>query len=128
MDLSPGGHVHVALWTVIECLAACRVFLINTDHLTDPQLYERLFYKILDEPTQFMPPSTSACEFIDVLHGMDIEAGGFGKQLNEALLNGTRPRMPLEEGKRAPFQDRLLADRDRFLPRAFEETSTTPAV
>lgn len=126
-DLSEDTHIHEALWTVIEGLAASRVFLLNTDHLTDSQLYERLFYKILDEPTQCMPPSSGACEFIDVLHGMDIDAGGFGKELNEALLNGTRPIAPLEDGKRAPFQTQLLADRDRFLPRAFDAPSPAPA-
>ncbi len=116
-DLAQDSQLHEALWTVIEGLAASGVYLLNTDHLADRQLYERLFYKILDEATQFMPPSSGACEYIDVLHTMDIDAGGHGKELNERLISGRHPEGPIVKGKRAPMQFCALCDRDRFLPR-----------
>ncbi len=116
-DLAEDAHLHEALWTVIEALAAHRVFLLNTDHLSDRQLYERLFYKILDEPTHCLPPSSSACEYIDVLHAMDIQAGGLGAELDRRLLSGEHPKGEPQWGTRAPPQTTPICDRDRFMPR-----------
>jgi hypothetical protein len=116
-DLSGEDQIHEALWTVIEALGASGVYLLNTDHLTDTQLYERLFYKILDEPTQCLPPASGSCEYIDVLHQMDIDAGGLGCQLNQRLLDGVHPSGPCVKGERAPPQKKPIGDRDRFLPR-----------
>ncbi len=116
-DLAGDEQIHQALWTVIEALGASGVYLLNTDHLTDTQLYERLFYKILDEPTQCLPPSSGSCEYIDVLHQMDIDAGGHGCELNQRLMGGTHPGGPCVRGERAPPQRQPIGDRDRFLPR-----------
>jgi hypothetical protein len=72
-ELSATADLHDELWTIIEALAKCGVYLINTNHLCDRDLYARLFYKILDEPCRMMPPASEAAEFIDCLHPMDVE-------------------------------------------------------
>lgn len=84
-DLASDDELHDELWTVIEALAEAGVFLLHTDHLSDRDLYARLFYKILDEPTRCLPPDSGASEFIDVLHMLDVDAGGFGAQLATRL-------------------------------------------
>ncbi|MFO0963965.1 MAG: hypothetical protein U0625_13815 [Phycisphaerales bacterium] len=118
-DLVDDAELHDELWTVIEALAASGVFLVNTDHLCDRDLYARLFYKILDEPTRCLPPDAGAVEFIDVLHPLDVDAGGFGARLAARLEQGTAPDRPADAPPRArgPFNARALADRDRWLPR-----------
>lgn len=123
-DLPADAELHEALWTVVEALAAQRVYLLNTDHLNDRQLYERLFYKILDEPTQCMPPGGQMCEYIDVLHAMDMQ-GGFGAELERRIDRGVHPGGDPVEGERAPFQVAPICDRDRFLPRPPPSTSPT---
>lgn len=122
-DLAADPELHEALWTVLEALAAQRIYLLNTDHLNDRQLYERLFYKILDEPTQSMPPGSQVCEYIDVLHSMDLQ-GGFGAELQRRVDSGEHPVGEPVEGERAPFQRQPICDRDRFLPRPPPAAST----
>jgi hypothetical protein len=119
-DLREDAHLHEALWTLIEGLAASRVYLLNTDHLGDRQLYERLFYKILDERTHCLPPDSAACEYIDVLHPMDIQSGGPGAELHRRLVAGTHPAGERRPGVRAPPQAHPVCDRDRHLPRPAE--------
>lgn len=116
-DLHGPEQVHEALWTLIEGLAAFAIFLVNTDHLADAQLYERLYYQILDEPTRHMPPGGVAGEYIDVLHPMDVEAGGHGGALHARVIAGEHPRGTRVTGHRAPPQAHAPVDRDRFLPR-----------
>jgi len=72
-ELSDHTSLHDELWTVIEALSMVGIFLFNTNHLTDSNLYARLYYKILDEPTRLMPPSSEAAEFIDCLHPLDLD-------------------------------------------------------
>ncbi len=72
-ELVATADLHDELWTIIEALAKCGVYLVNTNHLCDRDLYARMFYKILDEPCRMMPPSSEAAEFIDCLHPMDVE-------------------------------------------------------
>ena len=43
------------LWQLIWVLALLRMFLENTDHLGDRELYEYLYHEALLEPTAFMP-------------------------------------------------------------------------
>lgn len=115
-DLHGEQEVHEALWTVIEALSAAGVHLLNTDHLSDSQLYERLFYKILDEPTHALPPVAGASEFIDVLHPWDVDAGGQGAALSDRIISGKHPEGERVTGARAAVHATAPADRDRFLP------------
>lgn len=115
-DLPRPDELHDELWTVIEGLAASGVFLLHTDHLPDRDLYARLYYRILDEPTRMMPPGSEAAEFIDCLHPMDIEVGRVAHALvrrNEA--GGVEPAAG-EGAERGPVCDAPMGDRDRWLP------------
>lgn len=115
-DLADAADLHDELWTVIEALAAASVFLTNTDHLADRDLYCRLYYRILDEPTRMMPPGSEAAEFIDCLHPMDIEVGRVAHALvrrNEA--GGVEPADGAG-AERGPVCDAPMGDRDRWLP------------
>lgn len=117
-DLGADDDLHDELWTCIEALAASGVFLLRTDHLSDRDLYGRLYYRILDEPTRCLPPESEASEFIDCLHPMDLESGRFGRMLLErdgdvqAVPHGLRT-----PGIRGPSFAAPLADRDRWMPR-----------
>jgi hypothetical protein len=114
-DLVAAEDLHDELWTVIEGLAASGVFLLNSDHLPDRDLYCRLYYRILDEPARLMPPESEAAEFIDCLHPMDLEVGRAAHALvarNQAEAPQKRP----PTGARGPVCTVALADRDRWLP------------
>ena len=72
-ELTTSLDVHDELWTIIEALAKAGMFLFHTNHLSDSDLYARLYYKILDEPTRMLPPASVCAEFIDCLHPLDQE-------------------------------------------------------
>lgn len=117
-ELSATADLHDELWTIIEALAKCGVYLINTNHLCDRDLYARLFYKILDEPCRMMPPSSEAAEFIDCLHPMDVEYP-LGKQ----VPNFTGTDLPITKKEdayvRGPECNVIgkLCSRDAYLPK-----------
>jgi hypothetical protein len=119
-DLAEDDDLHDELWTVIEGLAASGVFLLNTDHLSDRDLYARLYYRILDEPTRALPPESEAAEYIDCLHPMDLEAGIAGRALADRLSFGSTSAGETSgkrgRGVRAPYFAHSPADRDRWLP------------
>ena len=71
-ELATYVDLHDELWTIIEGLSLVGLFLMNTDHLTDRDLYCRLYYKILDEPCKMMPPEADCAEYIECLHPMDL--------------------------------------------------------
>lgn len=117
-DLAEGAELHDELWTVIEGLAASGVFLLRTDHLPDRDLYGRLYYRILDEPTRCLPPGSEASEFIDCLHPMDLESGRLGKLLVARDGDGGPSEGAMRApGVRGPAFAAALADRDRWMPR-----------
>ena len=115
-DLATPEELHDELWTVIEGLGSEGVNLFRTDHLSDADLYGRLYYRILDEPTRVMPPKSQATEYIDCLHPLDVESGGWGAWLAER--DGSGPPVPRESDEapgRGPICPTRPADRDRWL-------------
>ena len=113
-ELSSSQDLHDELWTIIEAMSKCGIYLLNTDHLTDRDLYCRLYYRILDESVRMMPPASEAAEYIDCLHPMDLDYP-IGKSLLDRGL-------PVPSG--APyFRGQIqsipghLGDRDAYLPR-----------
>lgn len=115
-DLATPEELHDELWTVIEGLGSEGVNLFHTDHLSDADLYGRLYYRILDEPTRVMPPKSQATEYIDCLHPLDVESGGWGAWLAER--DGSGPPVPRESDEapgRGPICPTRPADRDRWL-------------
>lgn len=116
-DLADPSDLHDELWTVVEALAASGVFLLHTDHLVDRDLYARLYYRILDEPTRLMPPQSEAAEFIDCLHPMDLHPGSVGERLFRRLQRKGESPPARGPGLRGPAFASALCERDRWLPR-----------
>jgi hypothetical protein len=79
------------LWEIIETLGELGVYLLNTDPLSDRELYTRLFEEVLVEPVRDLPPTEGVSEFIDLNARDDVE-----------------PPAPCAQANH---------DRDRFLPR-----------
>lgn len=107
--------MHDELWTIIEAMSNCGIFLLNTDHLSDRDLYCRLYYKILDESVRMMPPASEAAEFIDCLHSMDLEY-----PLGRALLSrgqAVPSKAPYFRGPQVYSVPGQLGDRDAYLPK-----------
>lgn len=61
------------LWEVIERLAAMRVFLSNTNHLSDRELYADLWSDLLREMNPLMPYDENSAYHIDPLGGCSEE-------------------------------------------------------
>jgi hypothetical protein len=116
-ELFTEDAVHDELWTVIEAMSKCGLFLLNTNHMTDRDLYARLYYKILDEQCRAIPPESEAAEFIDCLHPLDLEHP-LGSKM--PIIN-TMPSLspPVGEYVRGPKFTNLgmLCNRDDYLPR-----------
>lgn len=54
------------LWEVVEALARLRVFLEQTDHLSDREVYARPWRETLREPVRDMPPDESSAWYTDL--------------------------------------------------------------
>lgn len=113
-ELLTDPSMHDELWTVIEALAVAGIYLFNTGHLCDSDLYSRLYLKILDEQVRMMPPSCEAAEFIDCLHSLDREHP-LGKSLVARDPDLNAPASP----GRSPFYPirGIINQRDSYLPR-----------
>lgn len=63
-SLETGDAVHAALWQLIHALAQLSVYLHDTDHVSDHELYELLCRIILPERRILMPPGSGwNCHF-----------------------------------------------------------------
>lgn len=108
-------ELHGKLGEVINKLAELRVFLYHTDHLSDRELYDRLWDDLLREETVIMPPDPdSACH-------LDIIGSGSAEDLQIGLTYYD------DEEERAHWHERFPEDiipdhedppydRDRHLP------------
>lgn len=69
-----GRRLKAELWRLIESLAAARVFLYRTNHLSDAELYARLWHEVLDsDAPDFARTPDDAC------HWDLADAGGRGE-------------------------------------------------
>ena len=59
--------LHKALWSIIEGLARLRVFLDQTDHLSDRELYTQLLRELLPEEMPALDVDENSAWHIDVL-------------------------------------------------------------
>ncbi len=103
------------LWEVIRGMAMLRMFLYNTDHLSDRELYQELWHEVLQEGIPNMPRNeNSACH-------IDLVSSG-SEEDSELYL---RYYADEEERQRwandwpddvMPAHEMLPYDRDRYLP------------
>jgi len=57
-DAMDNSQLTAKLWQVIDALAGMRVSITSTDHLSDRQLYDRLWRHSLRDEQAFVPGST----------------------------------------------------------------------
>ena len=114
----PAHRQHQKLWEVIRGLADCHVYLCNTDHLSDRELYELLWFDVLNHETVDISVSPhTACH-------LDILGGGSDADIRNYLRYFADDDERLEWAKDQPageLPERQVApyDRDRFLPKRF---------
>ena len=104
------------LWEVIHKLALLRVFVEQTDHLSDRELYTHLWTDSLREETKMLPPTPNSAWHIQML-------GGCSEEDNRLYL-----RYYADDASRqhwhedfpddlVPTHEELPYDRDRLLPK-----------
>lgn len=81
------------LWTVIESLARLGVYLMNTDHLTDRQLYERLEGEVIDEDVPDIVGNDGTQEWVDL---STLEE----QEIFDELYGGSPERRAMAPGNR----------------------------
>lgn len=102
---------------VVDGLARMRVFLSQTDHLSDRELYTLLWKDTLREPVKDMPHDELSAWHIDLLSGGGEEATRLYMKYyaDEETRRGWLADFPDDE---MPPHEEPPYDRDRFLPRA----------
>lgn len=105
------------LWEVIERMSSLGAYLLNTNHLSDRELYEHLYTEELREEATLFPENPSFAFMIDLTgSGSDEDTQLFLKHYaNDAFREQwTRdwPDDPMPKREDAPY------DRDARLPRA----------
>lgn len=115
-DSMSDAALHKKLWEVINKLAELRVFLYNTDHLSDRDLYVRLWDGLLREETTIMPPDPDSACHLDVIGSgseEDVQVGlkYYDDEEERARWHGIFPEDVIPDHEDPPY------DRDRHLPK-----------
>lgn len=120
-DTLSDTELHDKLWEVIHKLAELRVFLENTNHLTDRELYELLWTDLLNEFTWDMSDSVNGAMHLDII--------GSGSEEDTAIWLSYYASDFDRESWQDEFEDEVLpprkahkVDRDAALPRADDDT------
>jgi len=104
------------LWEVIHKLALLRVFIEQTDHLSDRELYTHLWIDSLREETKALPPAANSAYHIQIL-------GSGSEEDNELYLKyyaGDAERRHWHKdfpGDPIPAHEDPPYDRDRLMPK-----------
>jgi len=108
-------QIEQTLANVIHALAGHRTFLMNTDHLSDHELYSRLWGDVLDEAGPLLPPDSGTnCH-------MDLVGSGSEDDVNLWLTYYADEEARADWSKEFP-EDQIPShrdppyDRDRYLP------------
>lgn len=102
------------LWELVEELAEIGIYLCFTDHLSDRELYERLFSDILPTETFLDPEDPWTGETCDLTIGGSEEDHRI--YLTYYADDEDRRRWQAEFGDPLPAREPHPFDRDRFLP------------
>jgi len=113
-DDVPELDITVVLWKVIHALWDEGVVLYSTNHLSDRELYARLWKETLIEDHQVFPEDFPVTTHIDIL-------GGWSQEDTELFLRHyadeeTRQEWASDYGKTIPEHVDPPYDRDQFLP------------
>jgi hypothetical protein len=115
--------LHAALWTTIEALGKMHVYLDETDHLSDRELYTLLWGQLLPEEMPALDPDEDSAWHIDILGGCSEEDIAlrlkyYADEETRQLWRSDFPDYDLPDHVDPPY------DRDRSLP-PYEERSTS---
>jgi hypothetical protein len=108
------ADLHETLWRLIEELASARIFIEGTDHLSERELYEKLWNESLRESTWFAPDDPFSATHIDF-------SGSNGEDLDRYLRYYADERAremwrkDFPEDEIPPHED-LPYQRDALLP------------
>jgi hypothetical protein len=113
--------LHDALWTIIEALGRMRVYLDQTDHLSDRELYTHLWRDLLPEEMDALDGISTW--HIDILGGCSeadtaLYLKYYADERSRQLWRSDYPDYDLPAHENPPY------DRDRYLP-PHEETPTS---
>jgi hypothetical protein len=105
------------LWEIIERMSSLGAYLLNTNHLSDRELYEHLYYESLREEATLFPENPSFGFMIDVTgSGSDEDTQLFLKYYADDAYRERWardwPEDPMPKREDAPY------DRDSRLPRS----------
>jgi hypothetical protein len=120
VHLLPPGQIEAtllaqALRELISQLAACRVFVCTTDHLSDRDLYERLFELLRDEPLPFPSDGKGQVFSIDLVQtgrhdDLETWLRYYATEKERSHWLNEFPSYPMPPMEQTPY------DRDRFMP------------
>jgi hypothetical protein len=104
------------LWEVIDRLAAIRVFLSDTDHLSDRELYTALWREVLREETKALDDDPDGAHHISLVgSGSEVDTRNYQRFYADAAARRSwRKEFPEDE---LPPPETPPFDRDRLLPR-----------
>ncbi len=116
-DTVPEAAMSTTLWAVIRGLADLRVFLDETDHLSDRELYVLLWNDVLREEVPMLPNGAHDVWRVD-LPGDDPDSRVYLKfYADEDMRTQWRKQFPYYE---MPAHQDPPYDRDRHLPAPFD--------
>ena len=103
------------LWQVINGLSLLGVFLYSTDHLSDRELYEYLWYDCLHEPTVIQPENQDSAYHVDLIgsgseEDLFIFLKYYADETDRKMWAGDLPQNDFPGSEKKPY------DRDRLLP------------
>ena len=110
--------LHAALWKVIEALATLQVYLGQTDHLSDRELYTTLLRETLPEEMDALDGDENSAWHIDMLGGCSLEDVAlylmyYADEEQREHWRADRPEVAIPEHVDPPY------DRDSRLPQAW---------